>query len=334
MGQRRQITSAFTKFDEILIAGCYQQEWYTLMLMEYVKTTQVQNLQARRRNDKDMLRQTFVDLGRIRPFVKWAGGKAKLLPELDKMIPQFNRYFEPFLGGGAMFFHLIQNRRFTAYLSDTNKELITTYKVVRNYVGNLIEVLDKHQEEYKKNPSRYFYQLRATQPSNDIEQAARFIALNKTCFNGLYRVNRKGEFNVPIGDYKNPVICDQTNLEKVSRALSKATIFAADYSNVTENAHKGDFVYLDPPYDPVSSTSNFTGYTSNGFGNKNQEQLADVFKTLTSKDCLVLLSNSDTPFIRDLYSDFSIKEVGTQRAINCKGSKRAGHKELLISNYS
>jgi DNA adenine methylase len=274
----------------------------------------------------------------IRPFVKWAGGKAQLLPELDKRIPQFNRYFEPFLGGGAMFFHLIQNRRFTAYLSDTNKELITTYKVVKYYVGKLIEALDKHQEEYKKNPIllsiQYYYQLRAAEPNNDIEKAARFIALNKTCFNGLYRVNRKGEFNVPIGDYKDPLICDKTNLEKVSKALSKATVFAADYSNVTGNAKQDDFVYLDPPYDPVSSTSNFTGYTSKGFGNKNQEQLADVFETLAIKGCLVLLSNSDTPFIRGLYSDFSIKEVGAQRAINCKGSKRAGHKELLISNYS
>jgi len=280
-----------------------------------------------------MLVQGFVDLGRIRPFVKWAGGKAQLLRELDKMIPQFNRYFEPFLSGGAIFFYLIQNRRFIAYLSDTNKELITTYKVVKDYVGNLIEFLDKHQEEYKKNPFQYFYRLRAAQPSNDIEKAARFIALNKTCFNGLYRVNKKGEFNVPIGDYKDPLICDKTNLEKINKALSKATVFAADYSNVTGNAKQGDFVYLDPPYDPVSSTSNFTGYTSNGFGSKNQEQLADVFETLVSKGCLVLLSNSDTPFIRDLYSDFRIKEVGSQRAINCKGSKRAGHKELLISNY-
>ncbi|HXX96730.1 MAG TPA: DNA adenine methylase [Candidatus Bathyarchaeia archaeon] len=280
-----------------------------------------------------MLVQGFVDLGRIRPFVKWAGGKAQLLRELDKMIPQFNRYFEPFLSGGAMFFYLIQNRRFIAYLSDTNKELITTYKVVKDYVGNLIEFLDKHQEEYKKNPFQYFYRLRAAQPNNDIEKAARFIALNKTCFNGLYRVNKKGEFNVPIGDYKDPLICDKTNLEKINKALSKATVFAADYSNVTGNAKQGDFVYLDPPYDPVSSTSNFTGYTSNGFGSKNQEQLADVFETLVSKGCLVLLSNSDTPFIRDLYSDFRIKEVGSQRAINCKGSKRAGHKELLISNY-
>jgi len=280
-----------------------------------------------------MLVQGFVDLGRIRPFVKWAGGKAQLLRELDKMIPQFNRYFEPFLSGGAIFFYLIQNRRFIAYLSDTNKELITTYKVVKDYVGNLIEFLDKHQEEYKKNPFQYFYRLRAAQPNNDIEKAARFIALNKTCFNGLYRVNKKGEFNVPIGDYKDPLICDKTNLEKINKALSKATVFAADYSNVTGNAKQGDFVYLDPPYDPVSSTSNFTGYTSNGFGSKNQEQLADVFETLVSKGCLVLLSNSDTPFIRDLYSDFRIKEVDSQRAINCKGSKRAGHKELLISNY-
>jgi DNA adenine methylase len=291
-------------------------------------------LHARKRNNNEVtLLQGFIDLGHIRPFVKWAGGKAQLLPELEKMIPQFNRYFEPFLGGGAMFFHLIQNTRFTAYLSDTNKELTTTYKVVKYYVGNLIEVLDKHQEEYKKNPFQYFYRLRATQPNNDIDKAARFIALNKTCFNGLYRVNRKGEFNVPIGDYKNPVICDKTNLEKVSSALSKATIFAADYSNVTGNAKQGDFVYLDPPYDPASYTSNFTAYTIDGFGREDQVQLANVYRKLSYRGCFVLLSNSDTPFIGELYCDFSIKEVTVQRAINCKGSKRAGHKELLISNY-
>jgi len=171
----------------------------------------------------------------------------------------------------------------------------------------------------------------------------RFIALNKTCYDGLYRVNKKGEFNIPPGYWKNkkgefinPLICDSGNLENVSNALrySGAIIFAGDYRAMLENAQKGDFVYLDPPYDPVNYTSDFTAYTSNGFGNEDQVRLASVFRKLSDRGCFVLLSNSDTPFIRELYSDFSIKEVDVQRAINCKGSKRAGHKELLISNYS
>jgi DNA adenine methylase len=176
----------------------------------------------------------------------------------------------------------------------------------------------------------------ATQPRNDIEIAARFIALNKTCFNGLYRVNQNGKFNVPMGEYKKPLICDCRNLKNVSTLLrqSNAEIQCVDYRMMLLKAETNDFVYLDPPYDPVSYTSNFTAYTSNGFGREDQVQLANVFRKPADKGCLVLLSNSDTPFIRELYSNFSIKEVDVQRAINCKGSKRAGHKELLISNYS
>jgi DNA adenine methylase len=176
-----------------------------------------------------------------------------------------------------------------------------------------------------------YYRLRdEIKPRNDVEE----LALNKTCFNGLYRVNQNGKFNVPKGDYKKPVICDSSNLRNVSNVLrcSKAEIHCADYRKMLSKAETNDFVYLDPPYDPVSYTSDFTAYTPNGFGRENQVQLANVFKKLSDRGCSVLLSNSDTPFIRQLYSDFSIKEVDVQRAINCKGSKRAGHKELLISN--
>jgi DNA adenine methylase len=169
---------------------------------------------------------------------------------------------------------------------------------------------------------------------SDVEIAARLIALNKTCFNGLYRVNRQGEFNVPPGKYKSPLICDSSNLENVSNTLAKATILADDYRNVTQKGQKGDFIYFDPPYQPLNDTSYFTAYTTDGFDNRDQLQLAKVFRKLNSRGCLLLLSNSDIPFIRALYSDFGIKEVDVQRAINCKGSKRAGHKELLISNYS
>lgn len=284
----------------------------------------------------------LVDLRHCYPFIKWAGGKTQIISNLDSMIPsEINRYFEPFVGGGAMFFHLMSDRnmRFAAYLSDINKELITAYKVVKNNVKELIQILKKHQREYNKNPSEYYYKLRdKIKPRNDVEIAARFISLNKTCYNGLYRVNRKGIFNVPIGRYKNPLICDGSNLENVSNALrySKAVIQVSDYKEALLNAEKGDFIYLDPPYHPMSSTANFTGYTDCGFGDRDQSELAKIFVELNDRNCKVLLSNSDTPFIRRLYSDFANHtiEVNVSRAINCKASNRRGHKELLISNYS
>jgi DNA adenine methylase len=286
-----------------------------------------------------ILKAEFVDLRDVRPFVKWAGGKGQLLSELNKTIPrQFNTYFEPFLGGAAMFLHLASKNMISiAYLSDTNEELIKAFKVVRDRVREVIEALNQHQKGYDKNPSEYYYRLRdEIQPRNYVEIAARFIALNKTCFNGLYRVNQNGKFNVPMGEYKKPLICDSSNLKNVSSVLrhSNAEIQCVDYREILLKAETNDFVYLDPPYDPVSYTSDFTAYTPDGFGRRNQEQLAIVFRKLSDRGCFVLLSNSDTAFIRKLYSDYGIKEVDVQRAINCKGSKRTGHKELLISNYS
>jgi DNA adenine methylase len=284
----------------------------------------------------------LVDLRDCYPFVKWAGGKSQLLSELDSMIPsKFNRYFEPFLGGGAMFFHLISDRnmRFSAYLSDINEELIMAYKVVKNNVSELIQILKRHGREYNRNPSKYYYKLRdEIKPATDIDKTARFIALNKTCFNGLYRVNRNGIFNVPMGRYKNPLICDTGNLENISKALrySKAEIKVKDYKNALVEAEEDDFIYLDPPYHPTSSTANFTGYSDKGFGDDDQLELSKIFVKLDDAKCKVLLSNSDTPLIRKLYSDFSgyIKEVNVSRFINSKASRRLGHKELLISNYS
>jgi DNA adenine methylase len=277
------------------------------------------------------------------PFVKWAGGKTQLLPELDRAIPfAFDRYFEPFLGGAALFFHLISNRKvsFCPYLSDLNKDLIITYNIVKDNVSELLRLLKLYEEAYKRDPFWYYYELRdKLKPIGDIEKAARFITLNKTCYNGLYRVNRNGIFNVPIGRYKNPLICDRHNLQNVSHALrySKAIILATDYRRIIlENARKGDFIYLDPPYNPTNPTSNFTNYTEYGYGDNDQKQLASIFKKLDERQCMVLLSNSDTPFIRELYSDFMsyTKELNVLRAINCKGSKRVGHKELLIRNYA
>ena len=201
----------------------------------------------------------FVDLRDVHPFVKWAGGKCQLLSELDKLIPsQFNRYFEPFLGGGAMFYHLVSSGiRFNACLSDTNGELITAYNAIKDNVKEVIRVLQTYETEYKRYPSyskeqqEYYFQLRNARNNiksrSVVEIAALLIALNKTCFNGLYRVNRRGEFNVPPGKYKNPLICDSSNLENVSNTSAGATILADDYRIVTQNAQKGDFIYLFRP---------------------------------------------------------------------------------------
>jgi DNA adenine methylase len=212
------------------------------------------------------------------PFLKWAGGKTQILSELEKLIPlEFTRYFEPFLGGGALFFHLTtkKNIRTRAYISDINEELITTYKVVKGDVERLIDILREHQKDYNKNPSEFYDELRKFVPATDIEVAARMITLNKTCYNGLYRVNKNGIFNVPIGRYKNPLICNSNNLKNVSLALrySKAVIQPGDYKQILlENAREGDFVYLDPPFDPPSSTSSFTSYTTSGFSKTDQKR--------------------------------------------------------------
>ena len=275
------------------------------------------------------------------PFVKWAGGKTQLLPMVDKHIPPtFNRYFEPFLGGGALFFHLLaKNLELISYLSDINEDLINAYKVVKDKVDDLIGLLKHHETEYKKSPNEYYYQLRANiKPLSDVESAARFIALNKTCYNGLYRVNSKGLFNVPMGRYKNPVICDSSNLPKVSTALreSKTKIQMSNYKNILlEKAKEDDFIYLDPPYNPVSNTAYFTRYTYTAFKNEDQEELADVFRILNDRKCKILLSNSDTYFVRTLYKEFAkyMKEIDVIRAINSVASKRMGHRELLIRNY-
>jgi DNA adenine methylase len=278
------------------------------------------------------------------PFVKWAGGKTQLLAQLYALAPpEFHRYFEPFLGGGAMFFYLIsdKNKRFTAYLSDINSELINSYIAVKDNAEKLIKFLKRHEIGYKKAPTEYYYKLRSNDKlaNNDTQRAARFIALNRTCYNGLYRVNRNGVFNVPLGKYKSPLICNSSNLRNVSLALrySKATIKVSDYKKILlENAKEGDFIYLDPPYSPVSSTAYFTKYTNSGFHDRDQKELADVFRKLDDTKCKILLSNSSTPFVKEVYSDFAkyTKEVSAIRSINCKGSKRGGHKELIIRNYS
>jgi len=277
------------------------------------------------------------------PFLKWAGGKTQLLPKISRVLPQFYaRYFEPFLGGGAVFFYMISNKsmRSEAHLIDINKELINTYHVIKSNVEELIVILSKYQEVYNNSPVKSYYDLRDKfDPSaTNIEKAARTIALNKTCYNGLYRVNRNGEFNVPIGRYKKPAICDSENLRNISNALlnSRTHLYLSDYSAVlVDKTKKDDFIYLDPPYDPMSTTPKFTGYTECGFKDKDQRDLALIFIKLTDRGCKVLLSNSDTLYIRELYKDFSrhTHQIKALRSINSSSSKRTGHNELLISNY-
>ncbi len=266
-----------------------------------------------------------------RPFVKWAGGKRQILKHLLFYAPkEFNRYFEPFVGGGALFFELSPKR---AVISDLNAELINAYRVIKGQVEELIESLKKH-----KNNEEYYYRIRSLKPAelSPVERASRFIYLNKTCFNGLYRENSKGEFNVPFGRYKRPKICDEENLRAVSEFLNsvEVEILNADYREVCKRAEAGDFIYLDPPYIPVSKTAGFTTYTGGGFGEEDHRKLAEVFRELSEKGCFVMLSNADHPLIRELYRDFKLIEITTNRAISCKRSKRKGSgRELLIMNY-
>ena len=271
------------------------------------------------------------------PFLKWAGGKTQLISELDSEIPPFSRYFEPFLGGGALFFHLASSRLpFTAYLSDANAELVSAYQTVKGDVRALISALERHQRGYLKEPERYYYSLRNSSPLGRLQKAARLIALNKTCYNGLYRVNRDGAFNVPMGRYANPTICNRDLLENASEALNvtKARVRAGDYKRVLQEAGEGDFVYLDPPFVPLSRTANFVDYTEGGFSEKDQVELARTFRELDGKKCRVLLSNSDTELTRMLYGEFSCRPARVARAISCKSNTRSGYTELIIRNYS
>jgi DNA adenine methylase len=269
------------------------------------------------------------------PFLKWAGGKGQLLKQYQAFFPDnFNSYLEPFVGGGAVFFNLFNTQRITTntpvFLIDSNEELINCYLAIKDNAEKIIAILNSGK--YRNN-KKVFYNIRAEEPKNSYERAARIIYLNKTCFNGLYRVNSKGKFNVPFGNYKNPTICDKDNLLAVSSALKKVNILLGDFDRCLDYAKKGDFVYFDPPYQPLNHTSSFTSYTKNSFGVKDQERLRDVFKKLDKKRCNVMLSNSDTKFIRKLYKGYRIEKVYAKRAINCKPSGRGEITELVVLNY-
>lgn len=307
---------------------------------------------ANRRTPKDSGASLFLDVERVeatkggksrngqtaatpvaRPFVKWAGGKGQLLEQFgDLFPPKFKGYLEPFLGGGAVFFYL--SRRLSSgrkkYLSDLNAELINAYQVIRDNVDLLVADLKSHEVS-----KEHYLNVRALDPKDlsPVSRASRLIFLNRTCFNGLYRVNRKGQFNVPYGKYQNPRICDEVNLSACSAALRGADIRVADFSEAVNRAEKGDFVYLDPPYSPLTKTANFTDYTSQGFDDNDQLRLRDLYLELDKKGCLVMLSNSDVAKVRDWYGKFRVERVDANRYINSKADLRGPIPELVILNY-
>jgi DNA adenine methylase len=280
------------------------------------------------------------------PFLKWAGGKTQLLPQLSRLLPSdFGRYAEPFVGSAALFFQLRRSRgKFPSILMDFNDELVNCFSVVRDSVDDLIPLLEKHRANHSRE---YYYKIRDLSPNQmaSTDRAARLIYLNKTCFNGLYRVNSRGQFNVPIGSYAKPGIYDEPSLRSASKSLQDTEILQADFTAVQDYVNKGDFVYFDPPYHPISKTSSFTGYTvrnaglptrkreAPSFGVEEQQLVAAVFKKLDEKGCLLMLSNSDSPRIRQYYQDYRIDIVSARRVINCDGTKRGAIDEIVVRNY-
>ena len=269
----------------------------------------------------------------ISPIVKWVGGKRQLLPEIMPLInKKCSTYVEPFVGGGAVFFELQPKK---AIINDYNSELVNVYTVVRDHSEELIEELEKHN---RYNNGEYFYMIRALDRSeaydtmSDTEKAARIIYLNKTCYNGLYRVNSAGQFNSPYGKYKNPNIVNEDSIRAMSRYLqsNKITIRQGDYKEVLKGLRRGAFVYLDTPYMPISLSSSFTGYTENGFSYAQQVTLKEECDKLRKKGISFLQSNSDCPEIRDLYREYEIRTVQAKRRINSKGNKRGEINEVLI----
>lgn len=272
----------------------------------------------------------------VRPPLKWVGGKRQLIPEIEKHFPDkstISTYYEPFVGGGAVLFHFQPKK---AVINDINAELINLYKVIKNDVESLIRDLGKYE-----NDEELFYEVRALDRTpefenlTDVERASRMHFLNKTCFNGLYRVNSAGEFNTPFGKYKNPNIQNKAVLRAVNVYFNKANVrlLNGDYVDSLKYIRKGSFVYFDPPYDPISSSSNFTGYSEGGFNRDEQIRLKEVCDDLDSRGIKFLLSNSSTEFIRDLYSDYEIIDLSAKRSINSVGSSRGNVAEVLVKNY-
>lgn len=270
------------------------------------------------------------------PFLKWAGGKTQLLGQLDRFFPgQFKAYYEPFVGSAAAFFHLRRTRTwFPAWLADSNAELVNCYQMVRDKAQTLIPLLKQHQHEHGKH---HYYSVRGQNPETltKVQRAARLIYLNKTCYNGLHRVNAKGEFNVPMGSYANPRVVDEEALKAAGKALRDTAFHAGDFSAVLDTAVAKDLIYFDPPY--YTEGTGFTSYSvsasgKNVFGAEEHRRLLEVAKELNERDCHVIISNSDTEYIRRLYKSFNIHVVHARRAINSNGNGRGTVTELIITN--
>ena len=269
------------------------------------------------------------------PVVKWVGGKRQLLPQILPLIPKrMTAYCEPFLGGGAVLFALQPKR---ALVNDLNQDLITVYRVIKEDADALIEHLSRHE-----NTPEYFYRIRdldrdkeAYAALSDVEKASRLLYLNKTCYNGLFRVNASGAFNSPYGHYRRPNIVNEQTIRGVSRYFNSCdiTFFSGDFAAVLEQVPEGGFVYLDPPYDPVSDTASFTGYNKGGFGREEQVRLKECCDALTARGVKFLLSNSATPFIRELYGSYRVSIVQARRAVNSVASRRGAIEEVLVRNY-
>ncbi|MBS3926417.1 MAG: DNA adenine methylase [Nitrosarchaeum sp.] len=274
-----------------------------------------------------------------KPFVKWAGGKRQLIPILHQNLPEsFSTYYEPFLGGGALLFHILTDKNGQkCSISDLNSDLVLAYTTIRDRIDALISSLKSHEKNYQKDSKSYYYSVRESNPRNEVEKTSRLIFLNRTCFNGLYRVNSKGKFNVPLGKYTNPNIVNEENLRAVSGILqtNRISIKCRDFESVLRDAKKGDLVYFDPPYQPVSSTANFTSYTTKDFTYDDLTRLAELCLKLDSKECHVLLSNSDSKEVSDIFAKkpWKITRIEANRSINSNSKKRTGHFELLIKNY-
>lgn len=295
--------------------------------------------------------------GVAKPFLKWAGGKGQLLNKFEEMYPQelingeIDTYIEPFVGGGAVLFDVLQKYKVKkAVIVDLNKELINCYRCIKADANELINHLKTLQSEFlplsDENRKDYFLKVRNRyneihlNGKYDFEKAADFIFLNKTCFNGLYRVNSKGEFNVPFGKYKNPLICDSENLILINKLLQNVEIRFGDYSICEEYVNGKPFIYFDPPYRPLIENSSFVGYDKSGFNDNNQKELAEFVKKLDKQNCLVMLSNSDPKntnpddnFFDELYKGFEIDRIFAKRMINCQADKRGDITEIVVRNY-
>ena len=293
----------------------------------------------------------------IKPFVKWAGGKGSLISQLTNFYPfelengTIKKYVEPFVGGGAVLIDILQKYDVEeAYAFDINKDLINCYNVIKQDVETLIEKLNEKEKEFLnielENRQEYFYKIRSEYNSYkiednlDVKRASEFIFLNRTCFNGLYRVNKNGKFNVPCGKYKNPTICDAENLRNLSKLLQNVVFEYGDYKKCIKYIDINTFVYFDPPYRPLSITSGFTSYTKEDFNDENQKELADFYKELDLKNAKLMLSNSNPKntnkednFFEDIYKGFNINEVSAKRMINSKAQGRGEISELLITIY-